>query len=162
MADSQIDDGTRAVSLREITRDNIRAILALKVSEKQKKVYPRSNAYSIAEGHYPPDDDPVWMRAIYADEEPVGFLMTSEDREAGEYAIWRMMVDKTHQCKGYGTRAIDLLIKRVKGLPNAKTLYTSHIKGDVDAGSFYRKCGFEYTGKILDGLDYQMKIDFAR
>ncbi len=79
-----------AISLREITGQNIRAILALGVSKDQEKVYPRSNGYSIAEGHYPADDDPVWMRAICAGEEPVGFLMTSEAPSIGEYGIWRI------------------------------------------------------------------------
>lgn len=162
MADSQTYKEPKPVTLRKITRENIKAILALMVSEKQKKIYPRSNSYSIAEGHYPPDDDPVWMRAIYAGEEPVGFLMTSEAREAGEYAIWRIMVDEKHQGKGYGSRAVGLLLERIKAFPNAKALYTSHIKGDGDAGPFYRKRGFKYTGKVMGGYDYQMKIDFRR
>ena len=151
----------KPVTLREITRDNIRAVLALEVSDRQKKVYPRSNGYSIAEGHYPPDDDPVWMRAIYAGEEPVGFLMTSEAPEKGEYAIWRIMVDESHQGRGYGARAIDLLVERIKDSPDARTLYTSHTKGDGDAGPFYRRMGFEYTGKVLDG-DYEMKMDLTQ
>ncbi len=93
---------SKPVSLREITGQNIRAFLALKVSKDQEKVYPRSNGYSIAEGHYPADDDPVWMRAIYAGQEPVGFLMTSEAPSIGEYGIWRIMVAEKHQGRGYG------------------------------------------------------------
>ena len=72
MVDPLPDRGTYEVSLREITGRNLRAVLALRVTEGQRKVYSRSNAYSIAEGHYPPDDDPVWIRAIYAGEIPVG------------------------------------------------------------------------------------------
>ncbi len=75
------------VSLREITPKNIHAVLALEVTDEQKRVYPRSNGYSIAEGHYPSDGDPVWMRAIYAGETPVGFLMTSEAPDCGEYFL---------------------------------------------------------------------------
>ena len=71
-------------------------ILALEVSDEQKGVYPCSNAYSIAEGHYPADGDPVWIRAIYAGDTPVGFLMTSEVPENGEYFLWRMMIDEKH------------------------------------------------------------------
>ena len=78
MVIEQANSESGAISLREITGENLRSIHALSVTEEQKKVYPRSNAYSMAEGHYPADDDPVWMRAIYAGETPVGFLMTSE------------------------------------------------------------------------------------
>ncbi len=84
MAEARAGGESDQVSLRRITGENLKSILALSVSDEQKKVYPRSNAYSIAEGHHPPDDDPVWMRAIYAGEVPVGFLMTSEVPARGE------------------------------------------------------------------------------
>ena len=150
------------MSLRAITSRNLKAILALNVTEEQKKVYPRSNAYSIAEGHYPPDDDAVWMRAIYAGDNPVGFLMTSEDSDRGEYFLWRLMVDAKHQGKGYGSRAVELLIDRIKSSPKAKELVTSHLEDDGDAGSFYMLLGFEYTGEILGGRDHVMKISFRK
>jgi diamine N-acetyltransferase len=132
----------KPVSLREITRHNIKAILDLKVSKEQENVYPRSNAYSIAEGHYPTDDDPVWMRAIYAGDVPVGFLMTSEAPDRGEYLIWRLMIDAHHQRNGYGSRAVEWLINRITASPNATKLMASHLRGEGDAGPFYQKLGF--------------------
>ena len=132
------------------------------LTDEQKKVYPRSNAYSIAEGHYPADDDQVWMRAIYAGETPVGFLMTSEAPDQGEYFLWRLMIDAKHQGKGYGRRAVVLLIERIKGSENAKALLTSHLQTDGNAGAFYQKLGFVYTGEILDGCDLLMKMDLAQ
>ena len=56
--------------------------------------------------------DPVWIRAIYAGEEPVGFLMTSEAPDRGEYFLWRLMIAGPYQGKGYGRQAIQLLIDR--------------------------------------------------
>jgi diamine N-acetyltransferase len=150
------------VSLREITGDNLRAILALRVREDQRRVYPRSNAYSIAEGHHPPDDDPVWMRAIYAGEDPVGFIMTSEVPARGEYFLWRLMIDAGTQGQGYGARAVELLLERIEATPNAKVLLTSHVEGDGDAGGFYRKLGFEYTGEILPDGDRLMRLELPR
>ncbi len=148
------------VSLRDITSENVKAVLALSVTEEQRKVYPRSNGYSIAEGHYPADDDPVWMRAIYAGETPVGFLMTSEAPDQGEYFLWRLMIDAGHQRKGYGRRAVELLIERIKASDNAKALLTSHLKGDGDAGAFYERLGFAYTGEVLSACDHLMRMDF--
>ena len=148
------------VSLREITSKNLQAVLGLEVAEAQKQVYPRSNAYSIAEGHYPPDDDVVWMRAIYAGETPVGFIMTSEAPDQGEYFLWRLMVDAQFQHRGYGARAVELLIERIANTPNAKSLTTSHLQGDAAAGRFYEKLGFRYTGEMLGDLDRLMKVEF--
>jgi diamine N-acetyltransferase len=161
MAETCSGSETQQVSLRKITSENLKAVLALSVAEEQKKVYPRSNAYSIAEAHYPPDGDPVWLRAVYAGEIPVGFIMTSEVPERGEYFLWRMMIDAKHQGKGHGSRAVELLIDRIKGTPNAKGLVTSHLEGDRDAGGFYRKLGFEYTGETLDGRDRVMRIELS-
>ena len=162
MLEVHTGSGPGHVSLREITAENLKAVLALSVTEEQKNVYPRSNAYSIAEGHYPPDDDPVWIRAIYAGEVPVGFLMTSEAPDQGVYFLWRLMVDASDQGKGYGFRAVEQLIKRIKESPNAKELLTSHLAHDGNAGVFYRKVGFEYTGEILEGIDHVMKIEFPQ
>ncbi len=162
MINKRAGNDTDRVTLREITSENLKAVLALSIAGEQKDVYPRSNAYSIAEAHYPPDDDPVWMRAIFAGDSPVGFLMTSEAPDRGEYFLWRLMIDAEHQGKGYGSRAVKLLIERIKAFPAAKGLLTSHLEGDGDAGNFYRRLGFEYTGSILNEYDRVMRIDFSK
>ena len=153
------DEERPAVSLREITSENLRMVLALRVSEEQKQAYPRSNAYSIAEGHYPRDSDPVWMRAIYADEAFVGFIMTSEARENGEYFLWRLMIDQNHQGKGYGSAAVGLLVARIEASGNGRYLVTDHLEEDGNAGSFYTRHGFRYTGEVLSEGELVMRRD---
>lgn len=148
------------ITLKEISGTNILAILALDVAEEQKGDYPRSNGYSIAEGHHPRDSDPVWMRAIYNDEKPVGFMMTSENPDQGEYFLWRLMIDERYQGSGFGLQAMNLLIERIKRKGNPRVLLTSHLKPNTMAGSFYRKLGFEYTGKDLGDGDLLMSLYF--
>ena len=140
------------ITLEEITSANIHRVLALSVSGKQKFTYPRSNAYSIAEGTFPPDKDPVWMRAICKDGDPVGFFMTSEAPQDGDYFLWRMMIDERYQGHGYGEQAIQLLIKRIKNNGKARELFLSHLEGNVEAGEFFRKIGFSYTGNNLEAV----------
>ncbi len=154
-------EASSQVSLREITSDNLRAVLGLSVTDQQSEVYPRSNAWSIAEGHYPSDDDLVWMRAIYAGDTSVGFMMTSEAPEQGKYFLWRLMIDADHQGLGYGFEALAQLIARIVDTPNAEELITSHLKGPGDAGPFYRKVGFEYTGEVIGDRDHVMKMSLA-
>ena len=149
-----------SVSLREITSENLKSVLSLDVAENQKRNYPRSNAHSIAEGHYPADDDPVWIRAIYADETPVGFLMTSEAPDQGVYFLWRLMIDAQFQSKGYAGRGVEILVERIRATPNAKSLITSHLKDNDHAGRFFEKLGFSYTDEMLGELDRLMKMDF--
>lgn len=148
------------ITLKEISGSNIHEILALEVAEDQKSVYPRSNAYSIAEGHYPRDADPVWIRAIYDDNKPVGFMMTSEVPDQGDYFLWRLMIDARYQRHGYGLQAMNLLIERIKRNDNHRVLSTSHLAANRGAGSFYQMLGFEYTGEDLGGGDLVMSLEF--
>jgi len=148
------------VTFEEITGNNIHAVLSLEVAEEQKATYPRSNAYSIAEGFFPSDDDPVWMRAICTDGEPVGFIMTSEVPEDGDYFLWRLMIDKHHQGKGYGAEAMRLLIKRIEDNGHPHVLHLSHLKYNVEAGRFFKSFGFSYTGTDVGDGDLEMSLRF--
>ena len=142
------------VSLREITRENLSDILNRSVANSQKGLVA-SNAKSIAEAHYADD---AWFRAIYADETPVGFLMLSDVPKKAEYYLWRMMVDASHQGKGYGRRAVELLAQHVRTRPGARELFTSHVKKEGNSGKFYQKLGFAYTGQEHDG-ELIMKLE---
>ena len=124
MPDSETSLGIEAtVSLREITQEIVNSILNLRVAKGQEQ-FVASNAVSIAEAHFSAE---AWFRAIYADEMPVGFLMLSDQPDKGEYFLWRFMVDAQHQGKGYGRRALELMIDHVKTRPNAKELFLSHV-----------------------------------
>jgi diamine N-acetyltransferase len=110
------------------------------------------NVRSIAEAHFSPS---AWMRAIYADDTPIGFIMThtGSDYEDGidcpGVFLWRFMVAGPYQGKGYGKRALEKLIQHLKarGIP---FLYTSYGEGEGSPGGFYRKLDFTPTGGHYD------------
>ena len=154
MPDSKTAVGIEAtVSLREITRDTVNSILNLRVTKEQEQ-FVASNAVSIAQAHFSED---AWFRAIYANDTPVGFLMLSDQPDKGEYFLWRFMVDAQYQGKGYGRRALELLIEYVQTQPNAKELFLSHVPGTGSPEGFYRKLGFEHTGEKA-GEELVMKL----
>ena len=154
MLDSKTSLGLEAtLSLREVTQETVNSILNLRVTKEQEQ-FVASNAVSIAEAYFSED---AWFRAIYADETPVGFLMLSDQPDKGEYFLWRFMVDVQHQGKGYGSRALELLIDHVKTRPNAKELFLSHVPGTGSPESFYCKLGFEHTGEQV-GDELVMKL----
>ena len=64
-----------------------------------------------------------------------------------DYYLWRFMIDDEHQGKGYGFRAMELVIEHVKSRPNATQIITNQVTGDINAGEFYKKLGFEHTGE---------------
>lgn len=110
------------------------------------------NVRSIAEAYFSPS---AWMRAIYADETPIGFIMTHTglDYEDGidcpGVFLWRFMIASPYQGKGYGKRALEKLILHLKamGIP---LLYTSCGEGEGSPEGFYRKLGFMLTGGTYD------------
>lgn len=135
------------VSLREITAETVREICALKVAPDQEE-FVAPNAVSIAEAHFTPI---AWFRAIYADETPVGFVMLADDSENHEYFLWRLMIADGQQGHGYGRQAIALLVDYVRARPGATELLVSYHPGEGSPRDFYRKLGFEETGRIEDG-----------
>ena len=141
------------VTLREITAETVRAVTDLSVAEHQKR-FVATNAESLAQALFAPE---AWYRAIYLDDEPVGFVMLSDDSlldpvpEKPEVALWRFMVDARHQHLGVGRVAMRLVLEHVrrKGLFEAMSLSFVPEEGGPEA--FYRSFGFVPTGEIDDG-----------
>ena len=149
----QVPDADARVSLREITKETVRDVIALRVRPEQQH-YVSSNAVSIAEAHY---YSQAWLRVIYADETPVGFVMLHDENLRADpeirdfYALWRLMIDAGHQGRGYGAQAMRLLVEHVKSNPNAVELLTSYKSGEDSPEGFYLKLGFEHTGRMIHG-----------
>lgn len=143
------------VSLRPITAENVHDVLRLRVAPEQEK-FVASNAYSLAEALFEPK---AWYRAVYADETPVGFMMMEEDPAQGKYYLWRFLIDGQHQGKGYGYQAMQLLIERVRQLPNATEMTLSYVPDEHSPQPFYKKLGFADTGEA-DEDELIMRLTF--
>ncbi len=143
--------------LKEITSKTLYPILKLDVTPaQQKSVAP--NAYSISEAHF---EKNAWFRGIYEGDTAVGFVMLYLDKEKPEYWVWRMMIDKNHQGKGYGKQAMQEVIEFVRTLPNARQLCLSYVPGEGCPAPFYKKVGFVDTGEFDDsGTEIIMKYHF--
>jgi len=135
------------VGLREITGETVREICNLSNTlTPPRKYMVAPNAVSIAQAHFSPN---AWFRAIYADDTPVGFLMLYDDTQEQEYFLWRLMIAGPYHGKGFGRRAIDLLVDYVRTRPGATVLETSCGQGPGSPEGFYRKLGFVRNGKML-------------
>jgi len=141
------------ITLHEITRDTVRTICDLKVSKEQEQ-FVAPNAVSIAEAHFSSE---AWFRAIYADETPIGFVMLEEVPEEDWFLLWRFMIDERYQGRGYGSKALELVIQHVNGRPNAKELHASYREGKGSPKGFYKRMGFRDTGEIHNG-EHMMKL----
>lgn len=89
------------VELREITSAMVATICALSETlPPRQRSFVAPNEISLAQAE---QSDTAWCRAIYAADEPVGFIMLNDDAEAERYFIWRLMIAQPFQ--GRGVRA---------------------------------------------------------
>jgi diamine N-acetyltransferase len=144
-----------AVSLREVTEETVIAICKLSDTLPQQQQFVAPNAISIAQAYF---SDYAWFRAIYADETPVGFVMLYDNRDESEYFLWRLMIAGPHQGKGFGRRAVELLVDYVTARPGAKELLVSYVPEEGSPAGFYRKLGFEETGRMV-GDEVEMRLE---
>jgi diamine N-acetyltransferase len=85
--------------------------------------------------------------------------MLHENPKRGTYYLWRFVIDAKYQGRGYGRKALDLVIKRVRKRPKAKALTLSVARAEGGAEIFYKMFGFDFTGKNDYG-EHVMKLSF--
>jgi len=150
------------VALQEITNDNLRAYLKLKVAPGQENLVA-PNAVSIAQAHFSAQ---AWFRGVIAGGVPVGFGMLDDWTLAPERApqrpidtvwLWRFMIDERFQSLGFGRQALRLLVERARERVPGGWMRTSYVPADNCAGPFYAAFGFEDTGE-LDGEERVMLL----
>jgi diamine N-acetyltransferase len=152
------------VSLREITPANRAVVEALAVTDAQAE-YVTGVAESLVEAAQTPDACP-WYRAVYADEEPVGFVMVSDGITVvnpdylGPYYLWRLLIDKGHQGQGHGSAALRLAIEHVCTRAEARVLITSVGQGPGSPLGFYLRHGFRRTGEVHQG-ELVLELDLS-
>lgn len=139
-----------AVTLREITRENLRAVLRLAPKPGQQASVA-SNAVSIAQAHFHPE---AWCRAVVAGDDVAGFVMVEDTGLAvppaaqPAIALWRFMIDAPRQGQGIGRAAIARVVEHVqRRYPGQRTLRTSVVPGPHSAKGFYERLGFVATGE---------------
>ena len=149
------------IKLEPINDKNREAVLALSVREDQPFVAP--NDVSLRQADEANAENPGAARpfAIYADEKLVGFCMFSFVPEADEpddrYWLWRFMIDKNEQGKGYGQAALNEIIKYFKD-HGADMLYLSTEPENELGLHIYHKFGFRETGIITDDEAVLMRM----
>ena len=138
------------IVLKEITEQNKQECFSLKVSPGQSE-YIASNENSLNEAQENPEIARPF--AIYADDKMIGFTMfawdeNNEDPE-DKYWLWRFMIDKSLQGKGYGHLALKEIIKYFKD-NGADIITLSTKESNKIALSLYHQFGVKENGEMND------------
>ena len=107
---------------------------------------------------------------MYDGDQLVGFAMISDNIPqatlhadptlAGPYFLWRLLIDRRHQRRGYGTATLDAVVAYVRGRPNGDALITSAGQGEGTPQPFYERYGFVPTGEIMEG-EVVLRLELA-
>jgi len=150
------------IELRKIaiSDDNMKECIELEVAPEQRN-FVAHNATSLGQAYaLNKRGGCATPYAIYADGVMVGFIMYEfmkyevEDTYGEDcYYLWRFMVDKNYQGKGYGKQALAQIFDEIKQMPNGKAdyCYTSYDPENVVAKKLYESFGFVETGQVVDG-----------
>ncbi len=145
--------------LEKVNGKNVWEILKLTVSESQKS-FVASNEVSIIEAYTAiTGNGHAFPSGIYDGDKPVGFLMIGFDVDdywidapaiaKGNYNLWRLMIDKAYQNRGFGKEAVQLALNFIKSFPcgEAEYCWLSYEPENAVARQLYRSFGFEETGE---------------
>ena len=140
------------IHLEVINEENWEECLNLKVSDEQSEYLP-SNAYSIAESKF---NDKIKLLGIYKDTIMVGFAAYILDEE-GDMNLYKFMIGKQYQAKGYGKEALkhlmDIIVKKTL---NREVWLSLHPNNAV-AIKLY--CNYGFKRQII-GLEADDEIFF--
>ena len=152
-----------AVTLRTIDEGNIDLVADLRVAESQK-YHVASVGKTFWQAAKRAD---VWVRAIYAGDEPVGLVALRDagpDGGQGSYDIYfaRLLVDQRYQGRGFGRQAIRLALAHARTRPGCAGITISHMPDNGAVGRLYGEFGFRYTGKTDEDGEVYMRLEFDR
>jgi len=150
----------KSVTLVEPQPSGLRHILSLEPHQSQKH-FVAPIATSLAQVAVPPFEQGdsttdqlrvnPWPRIIYADDEPVGFVMLERPTKTNPVPfLWRLFIDRLHQRRGIGWQVLDLVADQARNW-GCDALLVSWVEGYGSPAPMYLRFGFEATGEVEDG-----------
>ena len=146
------------VTLEKVNSKNVWKLLKLRVAPEQED-FVASNTESIVEAYTTVAAGGAALPfGVYADGDPVGFVMLGYDDlpdeenpsvSAGNYTVWRLMIDEKQQGKGYGKAALGLALDYIRSFPcgPAKLCWLSYEQENTAAAALYHAFGFSENGE---------------
>ena len=138
------------IHLEPVTKDNLDEVLSLTVHGSQKG-FVSTTAESLAQAYV--YKDTAFPFAVYDGREVVGFIMMGYYEAKHYYTLWKLLIDRNHQHKGYGRKALELGIAFLKDRLHATEIYTGVSPGNLAAKSLYHSVGFQDTGVFENNME---------
>lgn len=111
-----------------------------------------STAFSMLQAVY---EDSWDCRIVYDGEAAVGFVFYGLWKD-GRPLLCRYTIDIDSQGKGYGQRALPLIVRQICGQYGGKKVFVTLEKRNERAVHLYEKFGFRDTGEVDEGENVYM------
>lgn len=147
------------IYLKELTNKNIWKVCALEPFDEQKD-FVAENIQSLAEAYATRNEgNNALPLAVYQDDELIGFVMIGKGTVGNEeesdlikenYCLWRLMIDRKFQGKGYGKQTMDAVMALIRTFPfgQAQKVWLSYEPENTRAKEIYNKYGFVENGEM--------------
>lgn len=135
------------VKLVEIDENNWLKVSQLRVNEDQKHYVATS--LGIMARAYAMRASNARAYAVSDDKDIVGVLMVRDlDEEPVCYELQQLLIDYRHQNKGYGQKALELIIEKLENENKYDCIEVCVKMEDISAIHLYKKNGFVDSGYI--------------
>ena len=153
------------IELKQINHDNWIECIELEVKDEQRQ-FVNPNIFSLAEAYVHSDaskkEAEEYYRcipfAIYNEGKMIGFTMLTYEKEYDfddkpAYEIYRLMIDKDNQGKGFGKESLKLILDYIKTFPygEVESVYASWHPDNKASEKMCLSNGFVVVGKDEDG-----------
>ncbi|HEM5043051.1 TPA: GNAT family N-acetyltransferase [Streptococcus suis] len=142
------------IRLELVNKDNFDQVLDLEVAPRdQRRV--ASVEYSLAQAWLYREDGHLLPYAVKSGQKVVGFVLLSI-QEDKSYYVWRLLIDRHYQNRGYGKEVIRQVIGLAKEDPSCHTITMNYVIGNHKMRYILEKLGFQSVG--LEGQEMKMEL----
>ncbi|HEM4055400.1 TPA: GNAT family N-acetyltransferase [Streptococcus suis] len=142
------------IRLEQVNKDNFDQVLDLEVAPRdQRRV--ASVEYSLAQAWLYREEGHLLPYAVKSGQRIVGFVLLSI-QEDKSYYVWRLLIDRHYQNRGYGKEVIRQVIGLAKEDPSCHTITMNYVIGNHKMRYILEKLGFQSVG--LEGQEMKMEL----
>jgi diamine N-acetyltransferase len=139
-----MNDSKSSVTLEPVAAHNWRAVSKLEVDPQQREFVADPNFYLALCAYDPPLWNPL---AILSNGVVIGFLMWAIDSSDGSAWLGGITVDRQHQRKRYGVRAVQVAIEMLSRDHGVSHFALSYHPANLVASRLYSRLGFVETSE---------------
>ena len=136
------------ISLALVNERTFGKIVDMKLPDEQNR-FVAPNVVSLAQAWL--SYDVARPYAILCDGEPVGFLMLDWDEGERTVGVWRFMIAREQQRKGYGRAALEATLALIRATGKFDLVHLDYVPGNDAARALYFSLGFRENGDVEDG-----------